>query len=115
MSEKTVKPITITVGVNTYTLEFNRASVVFSERIGLNLEDMKNAPLSTISMLFFCAFRMHHPDITHTETDRILFDDINGGNEELVKRLCELYAAPTSVLFKYNEETAKAKNVKISL
>lgn len=113
MATKIVKPIILEIDGTTYTLEFNRSSVVSAERIGLNIEDLQRTPLTTISLLFFCAFRMHHPEITHSESDSILFDKLCGGTEEMVKRLAELYAVPTSALFKYNE--GNAKNVKISL
>lgn len=113
MAAKIVKPVTLEIEGKTYTLEFNRNSVVNAERIGLNLEGLQTAPMTTISLLFFCAFRMHHPDVSHSESDSILFDKLDGGTEELIKRLVELYTVPTSALFKYNEETAK--NVKISL
>ena len=113
MTIETVKPIILTIGDKTYTLEFNRNSVVSAERLGLDLEQIKTAPMNTIPLLFFAAFKMHHPEITRKETDNILFDTLGGLKPEEVQRLGELYAAPTNMLL--NTSEVPRKNVTISL
>ena len=111
-TEKIV-PITMTIGEKTYTLEFNRNSVVSAERMGFDVENIKTAPMTTIPLLFFAAFKMHHPEIKRAETDRILFDILKGLKESEVKRLVELYIEPTSTLINSDED--ERKNVTISL
>lgn len=109
-----VKPITIEVDGTTYTLEFNRDSVISAERAGFVPEELHEKPMSTFPLLFYCAFKMHHPKITRQETDRIYFDVLGGLNSEEIDRLAELYAVPTSTLFR-KESDGERKNVKVSL
>lgn len=107
------KPITIEVDGKTYTLEFNRNSVASAERAGLNLALITTEPMNTIPLLFYAAFKWHHPDITRAETDRILFDVLGGLKPEEVARLGELYSAPTNALL--NTTEGERKNAVISL
>lgn len=106
------KPIIITnpkTGVQ-YTLEFNRASVEWAENRGFNISDLGNGKiLSGISDLFYYSFRMHHPQMTKTQTDTLLFDKVNGLGgvpDGLAERLGELYAEPYNALVQ-SEEDAK--------
>ena len=110
---KAINPFVITIEDKTYTLEFNRNSVVAAERMGLDIENIKSAPMSTVPLLFFAAFKMHHPEMSRKDTDYILFDVLNGLKEPEVKRLIELYAEPTNTLI--NSEETERKNVTISL
>ena len=110
-----VKPIILTIGDKTYTLEFNRNSVVSAERAGLDLEQIKTAPTTTIPLLFFAAFRMHHPEVTQKDTDKILLETLHGLKPEEIQRLGELYAAPTNALLNTSEDDGDRKNVTISL
>lgn len=107
-----VKPIEIdnpTTGQH-YTLEFNRASVEWAENRGFDISALGNGKiLSGISDLFYYAFRMHHPNMTKTQTDTILFDTekgFGGVPEGLAERLGELYAEPYNALVQ-SEESAK--------
>lgn len=108
-----VKPITLEIGEKTYTLEFNRNSVMSAERAGLNLADFEKMPLNTTLLLFYCSFKMHHPEMTRQQTDEIYFDILNGLTAEEIKRLGELYNAPAKYLV--HEDGAERKNAKISL
>ena len=110
---ETVKPMNITIGDKSYTLEFNRNSVVSAERLGLDLEQIKTAPMTAIPLLFFAAFKMHHPEISRKETDSILFETLKGVTKEELQRLMELYAEPTNALI--NDSEDNRKNVTISL
>ena len=105
-------PITLTIEGKTYTLEFNRNSVASAERAGLNLSLITTAPMNTIPLLFYAAFKMHQPWITRDETDKILFDVLGGLKQEEVQRLGELYAAPTNALL---NDGGERKNATISL
>ena len=107
-----VKPIVLTVEDKTYTLEFNRNSVASAERAGLVLADITTQPMNTLPLLFYAAFKFHHPEITLAETDRILFEVLGGLTSEEVARLGELFSAPTQALI---NEGGERKNAKISL
>jgi hypothetical protein len=47
---------------------------------------------------FYYAFRMHHPNISKQQTDKILFDVLGGMPEGMAERLGELYAVPYEAL-----------------
>ena len=108
-----VKPITLEIEGFNYTLTFNRKSVVMAEQLGLRLADIETAPMTTIQLLFFCSFLANHPDMTRAKADEIYFDKLGGLTAEEIKRLGELYAAPTQALI--NDGDGERKNVKISL
>lgn len=95
-----VKPITIkdTKDGNTYTLEFNRESVKFAEDRGFRLEDVGSFPMTKLPEFFFYAFRMHHPKMSKANTDKILFEELNGIPEGMIERLIELYNQPFECL-----------------
>ena len=109
-----VKPVTIEVDGTTYTLEFNRNSVVSAEKAGFRGELISEMPMTMIPLLFYAAFKMHNPQITKAQTDEILFDKMQGVSAELIERLSELYAAPTKALIRKKDD-GEPKNVKISL
>lgn len=111
-----VKPVTLTFkDGTTYTLEFNRNSVMSAERAGLTLHDVleMSKPATIIPLLFFAAFKWHHPDMTREKTDKILID-MGGLPQTVVQRLIELYVTPINTLIR-NEDDGEAKNVTISL
>ena len=109
-----VKPITIEVDGETYTLEFNRNSVVSAEQAGFRGELITEMPMTMIPLLFHAAFKKNHPKMTMKQTDEILFDKIGGVTGEMLERLSELYAQPTKALIRSKDE-GEPKNVKISL
>ena len=108
-----VPPIKLEIEGFNYTLTFNRKSVVIAEQLGLRLADIEKTPMTTIPLLFFCSFLANHPDITREKADEIYFDKLKGLTAEEVKRLGELYAAPTQALI--NDGDGERKNAKISL
>ena len=108
-----VKPIVLTIGDKTYTLEFNRNSVMSAERAGLDLAAISTQPMNTIPLLFYAAFKMHQPEMTRKDTDAILFDVLGGLKQEEIERLGELYAEPTKALM--NSDEGERKNATISL
>ncbi len=110
-----VKPVTLEYDGTVYTLEFNRNSVMSAERAGLVISDVQNMPANTIPLLFYSAFKMHHPAIKRAETDAIL-DGIGGLSISFFERLAELYTAPTKALIHADDESGnEGKNFKISL
>ena len=108
-----IRPITLTDnGTNTkYTLEFNRESVVAAERGGFIPEEIDTKPVTMIPLLFHYAFRMHHPEITRSETDIILLDKLGGLSPELLVRLVSLYDVPRRTLISGGE----TKNSKMAI
>ena len=112
----TVKPIILTIGNDTYTLEFNRDTVMSAERNGLTIQEVMgmSMPITTLMLLFYAAFKMHHPEMTREQTDSILIDKLNGLQHEEIQRLRELYAAPVETLIR-DESDGERKNATISL
>lgn len=110
---KMVTPMVIELEGKRYTLEFSKETIMESEKAGLDITAIASAPMNTVPLLFHYAFKMHHPDITRDETDRILFDVLNGMEEAEYKKLSELYNAQRESLF--HNKDAERKNVKISL
>lgn len=108
------KPVTIEVDGTTYTLEFNRNSVMSAERAGFRPDMVDAQPMTMLPLLFYAAFKMHQPKITQVETDEILFKKMCGLNPALIERLAQLYAEPTKTLIR-SDDYGDEKNVKISL
>ena len=108
------KPMIIEVDGMQYTLEFNRATVVFAEREGFVSDLIAEQPMTMLPLLFHAAFKKNHPKITREETDRILFDVLGGLSTAEVQKLAQLYAEPTKTLIR-NDDEGERKNVKISL
>ena len=95
-----VAPIVLTDGDGKeYTLQFNRKSVIYAEANGFSIDELAEGKyMSGVSDLFFYAFRMHHPYMTHEQTDNILFNELGGIPEGLIERLGALYAEPYNAL-----------------
>lgn len=94
-----------------YTLEFSRESVMFAEQRGFSLDDLGRYPMAKMPELFFYSFRMHHPNISKSQTDKILFEKLGGMPEGMAERLGELYAVPYEAL----NNTCEAKNVSMTV
>lgn len=109
-----VKPMTFEVDGETYTLEFNRNSVISAERAGFRSDLIAEQPMTMLPILFYAAFKKNHPRISRDETDHILFDVFGGLTAKEVEKLAQLYAEPTKTLIRADEGETR-KNVKISL
>lgn len=109
-SVENVKPIILKDDKNgdIFVLEFNRSSVKFAESRGFNLAAFESTgvSISMIEELFFYSFRMHHPEKTRAETDKILYEKLCGLPEKMLERLIELYAIPLNTLVQ-TEDSAK--------
>ena len=105
-----VKPITLRDSKNgdVFVLEFNRSSVKFAESRGFNIQQLSESGLSMtlIEELFFYAFRMHFPEKSKADTDKILYEKLGGMPEGMLERLVELYALPLNALVQ-TEDSAK--------
>lgn len=89
----------------TYTLEYNRASVMKMEANGfyLNQEIMEHMPLTTLLKLFHGAFWLHHRAVKLEDAAEMMkrMTDQNG----LIERLCEMYMEPVSAISGGTDET----------
>ena len=103
MSER-IKPIILSYkDGREYTLEFSRESLIYADSRGFKITELADKPMLRIPELFHYAFRMHHPQLSKAQTDKILFEDLGGLSEAMCERLGELYAAPLETLM--TEET----------
>lgn len=84
------------------TIEFNRATIMQMDRLGLIgsdfAEQFGKSPLATAGTLFYWGLKMHQPEITQEEAESILFDEV-GLSDEIMTRLGELFMTPyTSIM-----------------
>ena len=105
-----VKPIVLRDEKNgdVFILEFNRTSVKYAESRGFSIQTLNDSGVSItiIEDLFNYAFRMHHPNMSKADTDKILYDKLKGMPDGMVERLIMLYAIPLNTLVQ-TEESAK--------
>lgn len=99
-----------------YVLEFNRDSIKFAEarKFDINALSEGGVSISAIEDLFAYAFRMHHPNVTKAQTDKILYDRLGGVPEGLLERLVELYLVPFNSLIR-TEDSAKNATMTMEL
>lgn len=112
-----VNPIYITI-VDTgeeFELEFNRESVVFTNRQGFKLSEFSDNMEEMLPILFYGAFRMHHKKVSRQKTDQILFDYLGGLTDEAAERLLQLYSAPRKAMMKDDEDEGDEKNAKATV
>lgn len=115
-ANKVVKPITLRDDRgNIYVLEFNRSSIKFAEARGFKVQALEEGvSLSGIEELFFYSFRMHQPEVSKAETDKILYEELGGLREGMLERLVELYLAPFNTLIT-TEDSAKNSKMTVEL
>ena len=117
-----IKPIVLRFADTnqTYTLEFNRATVSFAEKRGFPLtptngeEIINTRPAEVIPDLFYYAFQMHHKGISKAITDKILFEDLGGLTSEMLERLILLHTLGYETLIN-GEEKPKNANLVVEL
>lgn len=98
-----VNPLIITIDNEKYTLDFSRASISRAERKGFDMEKFGNEPLNSVSELFYYSFFMHHPNMTKEQTDKILFEDLEGLTKEEMERLTLLLEQTYKTLVREEE------------
>ena len=108
MERERIKPIilTDTETGKEYTLEFNRSSIKLAESMDFNIKTFETKPMTSFGILWYCAFKMHHPEITPKKADEML-DEIGDITEKLIPRLFELYLA--------GAESLSDKNPKVTV
>ena len=114
--KKNVKPIILRNDIgDVYILEFNRSSIKFAEARGFKVQTLEDSiNMSSIEDLFFYAFRMHQPEKSKADTDRILYEELGGLHEGMLERLVELYLAPFNTLIS-NEDAVKNSKMTVEL
>ena len=114
--KKAIKPITLRNEIgDVYLLEFNRDSVKYAEAKGFKVQALEEGvSLSGIEELFFYSFRMHNPEVSKANSDKILYEELGGLHEGMLERLVELYLAPFNTLMS-SEESAKNSKMTVEL
>ena len=108
---RNVEPIKLRDNVtgDIYLLEFNRATVKYAEDRGFRVNALdEGAVVSTTEELFWYAFKMHQPNISRAETDRILYDKLKGLPKGMMERLVDLYLEPVYTLGQSEEDAKNA-------
>lgn len=95
-----------------YTLEFNRESIAYAEDIGFTPDDFNTKAQGATTTFFNLAFRMHHPELSREDTDKILYDDLGGLSQDMINRLIALYNKPYGELM---NKSGKPKNAKLTV
>lgn len=104
----------------TYTLDFNRESVVYAESRGFEVENVLKYPVTNFPELFFLAFRMHHGpkhgNISRKQTDEI-YEALGGVSPDFLQRLILLYnqAAYSNNAVETTEEMGKNSGWTVNL
>lgn len=106
--DKQIKPIILKDESNgdIFVLEFNRDTVKYAEARGFKIGAFDEGQvINTTEELFFYAFRMHHPNKSKADTDKILYDKLHGLPNGMLERLVDLYILPINSLRQDGDET----------
>ena len=96
------KTLTFTDNGKTYTLAYTRESLIATENMGFNLDEVFTKPVGSLNLLWRGAFLAHHDSLTIAEVDA-LFEKVDKNG--LLDALIDLYKAPVESLF--DEENSK--------
>lgn len=99
-----------------YTLEFSRETVVFTNRLGFKASEIEDNFEEMFPILWYGAFRMHHKNLSKTQTWDI-FEKKLGGHitANALTRLGELYSAPKNSMVVEDEEDVKNADMTVTL
>lgn len=106
--DKQIKPIILKDESNgdIFVLEFNRDTVKYAEARGFKIGAFDEGQvINTTEELFFYAFRMHHPNKSKADTDKILYEKLRGLPNGMFERLVDLYILPINSLRQDGDET----------
>ena len=85
-----------------YKLSFTRETIIATENMGFNINDVMTKPIGSMTILWRGAFLAHHDSLTIAEVDE-LFKKVDKSG--LLDALLDLYKAPIESLF--DEENSK--------
>lgn len=74
----------------TYELDFSRDSIRFAEQRGFKVDEVTDYPVTKFPEIFYFAFRMHHKNLSRTQTDA-LYEKLGGYTPKFLERLIMLY------------------------
>lgn len=113
--EERVLPMKVTVGGETYELDYNRDAVALADRNEFNPDDVTNFPQSKIPELWFYAFRKNHRKMARNQTDALL-NKIGGLTSPMLQRLLLLFnQARMANVIQDEEDLAKNAEVTVEL
>ena len=72
--------INLTWKGETYTLEYNRSSIILLENSGFKIEEFLEKPMSNIELAFAAAFLKNHPKLEQSKIDDIFKSLTNKNN-----------------------------------
>lgn len=99
-----------------YVLDFSRDSVRFAEARKFSPDEVLTYPATKIPELFFYAFRKNHKNLSRTQTDRILEEQLGGMSAALLERLMQLYnQAALSHVIATEEDNEKNDRMTVEL
>lgn len=112
-----VQPIKLTDNDTneTYELDFSRDSIRFAEQRGFKVDEVTDFPVTKFPEFFFYAFRMHHRNLSRTQTDA-LYEKLGGYTPKFLERLIMLYnqAALANNIVE-DEDAAKNAHVTVEM
>lgn len=94
----------------TYVLDFDLESVKFADRQGLDPDLVTKFPATQGELLFYCAFRKNHRNVSREKTNRILWEYLggfNGTTGKVFARLIELYYSALGSLTDEEQENPR--------
>ena len=116
--EDRVNPIRVTDEdtKETYTLDFNRESVVFMAQRNFTMDDLSDTIAVKGEELWYYAFRANHKKMSRNQTDK-LYEKMGGLSPKVIKRLMELYnqALMSNSIVQDDEELDANPHVSVEL
>lgn len=103
-----------------YELDFNRESVLFTDRqfrnAGIKMEEIAGSVNEGIPLFFYCAFRAKHKDVSRQKVDE-LRAKLGGLTPAMTERLADLYAQATMAnnIVQSDEDLSKNSRVTVEL
>lgn len=97
----------------TYELDFSRESIRFAEARGFKVDEVVDFPVTKFPEFFYYAFRMHHKNLSRTQTDA-LYEKLGGYTAKFLERLIMLYNQAALANNIVDDEDA-AKNARMTV
>lgn len=88
-----------------YILEYDRRTVIMLENKGFDAKLLESKPMTTLYLLWECAFEKHHSNVSIEKRDEIL--KALGHKDTLFETLITMYSEPAKVLADDEEDNGK--------